>query len=154
MSNAFFYRSPLGTLRVEENSGALVISAFVSDAEATEPSSPMLSEAKAWLDRYFEGTDPGPVPPVNPEGTAFQKAVFSALSSVPYGETISYGELAIRMGRTARHARAAGSALHRNPILLFLPCHRVLGKDGSLTGFAGGLVRKQALLKLEQKSRD
>ncbi|MBR4907070.1 MAG: methylated-DNA--[Clostridia bacterium] len=151
MNNAFYYNSPLGSLRIEEDSGALVISAFVDDTPETAPTSPVLTEAKAWLDRYFEGRDPGPVPPCDPKGTPFQKAVWTALSAVPYGETRTYGELAVSMGLTARHARAVGGALHRNPLILFIPCHRVLGEGGSLTGFAGGIERKEALLKIEQQ---
>ena len=146
----FFYASPLGTLRIGEDSGALVSAAFVSDAPEMEPSSPVLSEAKRWLDRYFQGCDPGPVPPYDPKGTPFQKAVWTALSAVPYGKTTTYAGLASSMGLSSRHARAVGNALHRNPLLLFIPCHRVLGKDGSLTGFAYGLARKKALLESER----
>lgn len=137
-------------MRVIEESGALVISAFVDGTAETAPSSPVLSDAKAWLDRYFIGRDPGPVPPLAPNGTPFQKAVWNALLSVPYGKTTTYADLAVSMGLTPQHARAVGSALHRNPLILFLPCHRVLGAGGSLTGFAGGLARKKALLEIEQ----
>ena len=151
MNNAFYYISPLGTLRIEEENGALVISAFVSETAETAPSSPVLSEAKRWLDRYFQGRDPGPVPPCDPKGTPFQKAVWTALSAVPYGETTTYADLAVSMGLSPRHARAVGGALNRNPLILFIPCHRVLGKDGSLTGFAYGIERKKALLKIEQE---
>ena len=150
MNNAFFYRSPVGILRVEENNGALVLCTFADGTAETEPSLSVLSEAKDWLGRYFAGRDPGPVPPLAPQGTAFQKAVWKAVSRIPYGETISYGELAVSMGLTPRHARAIGNALHNNPLLLFIPCHRALGTNGSLTGFAAGLPRKAALLRLEQ----
>ncbi len=139
-------------LRVAEKDGALISASFVDGAEETEPSVPVLCEAEAWLDRYFAGNDPGQTPPLAPAGTAFQKAVWAALSSVPYGETVTYGQLAIRMGLSSRHARAVGGALHRNPLLLFVPCHRVLGKDGSPTGFACGVERKKALLETEQKN--
>ena len=151
MNNVFFYRSPQGCLRIEEESRALVISAFVSDAAETEPSSPVLSEAKAWLDRYFQGIDPGPVPRLAPNGTPFQRAVWTALSAVPYGETTTYADLAVSMGLSPRHARAVGGALHRNPLILFIPCHRVVGSNGSLTGFACGIERKKALLEFEQE---
>ena len=150
MNNVFFYRSPLGSMRVTGQNGALVSAAFTDDVIETEPSSPVLFEAKAWLDRYFAGRDPGPVPPLAPSGTAFQKAVWTAVSAVPYGETISYGDLAVSMGLTPRHARAVGGALHRNPLQIFIPCHRALGKSGRLTGFAGGIGRKKALLQSEQ----
>lgn len=151
MNNAFFYRSPLGILRVAEKNGALVSASFVDGAEETEPSVPVLCEAEAWLDRYFAGSDPGPVPPLAPNGTAFQKSVRDAIGTVPYGKTVSYSALAERMGLSPRCARAVGNALHNNPLLLFIPCHRAIGKNGALTGFAGGLERKQALLDLEQK---
>ena len=150
MNNAFFYRSPVGILRVEENNGALVLCTFADGTAETEPSLSVLSEAKDWLDRYFAGRDPGRTPPLAPQGTAFQKAVWKAVSRIPHGETISYGELAVSMGLTPRHARAIGNALHNNPLLLFIPCHRALGTNGSLTGFSAGLPRKAALLRLEQ----
>ncbi len=152
MSNAFFYRSPIGTLRVAEENGALVLSAFVDGTEETAPCSPVLIAASAWLDRCFAGSDPGPVPPLAPQGTPFQKAVWTALLTVPYGETITYGQLAKRMGLSPRHARAVGGALHKNPMILFIPCHRVLGKSGDLTGFACGIERKKALLETERPS--
>jgi methylated-DNA-[protein]-cysteine S-methyltransferase len=152
LSNAFFYQSPIGTLRIAEENGALVSAAFVDDAEETA-APPILTEAKAWLDRYFGGRDPGPAPRLSPKGTPFQKAVWDALSSVPYGKTVTYGDLAVSMGLTSRHARAVGSALNRNPLILFIPCHRVLGKDGSLTGFAYGIERKKALLEHEQTQK-
>ena len=151
MSNAFYYASPLGTLRVTEENDAIVSTAFVSDTPETAPSSPVLFEAKEWLDRYFEGNDPGPVPNCSPKGTPFQKAAWTALLSIPYGKTVTYGQLAKRMGLSPRHARAIGGALHRNPLILFIPCHRVIGSDGSLTGFACGIERKRALLKIERQ---
>ncbi|MBR6040416.1 MAG: methylated-DNA--[Clostridia bacterium] len=149
MNNVFYYRSPLGTLRVTEENDALVSAAFVDDAPETEPSTPILTEAKTWLDRYFQGRDPGPVPPCDPKGTPFQKAVWTALLSVPYGKTTTYAGLAASMGFSARHVRAVGGALHRNPLILFIPCHRVVGANGSLTGFAYGIERKKALLEIE-----
>ena len=153
MNNAFYYISPLGTLRIEEENGALVISAFVSDTPEAEPSAPILMEAKAWLDRYFEGCDPGPVPKCSPKGTPFQKAVWTALSAVPYGETTTYADLAVSMGLSPRHARVVGGALNRNPLILFIPCHRVVGSNGELTGFACGIERKKALLKIEKHNK-
>ena len=151
MNNVFFYRSPLGSMRVTGQNGALVSAAFTDDVIETEPSSPVLFEAKAWLDRYFAGRDPGPVPPLAPSGTAFQKAVWTAVSAVPYGETISYGDLAVSMGLSPRHARAIGGAVGKNPLVLFYPCHRVIGASGKPTGYAYGIERKLALLKTERK---
>ena len=170
MRNVFVCRTPIGRLRITEENGALVeasIEPGVSETavcssdlkngavcspvwEDPEPCAPVLKDAAAWLNRYFHGTDPGPVPPLAPKGTAFQKAVWDAIGNVPYGKTTSYSALAVSMGLSPRHARAVGNALHRNPILLFIPCHRALGKNGALTGFAAGLPRKKALLELEQ----
>lgn len=151
MNNTFFYRSPLGSLRIAEENGVLVSAVFFDGSEETAPSSPVLSEAKAWLDRYFAGCDPGPTPSLAPCGTAFQRSVWAAIARVPFGKTISYSALAVSMGLSPRHARAVGNALHNNPLLLFIPCHRAVGKSGSLAGFAGGLGRKEALLKIEQQ---
>ena len=106
----------------------------------------VLDEAQAWLNTYFTGRDPGVLPPLAPRGTAFQQKVWAALLEIPRGRTVTYGQLA---DRHASAARAVGSAVGRNPISLIIPCHRVVGADGSLTGFAGGLERKRALLGLE-----
>jgi methylated-DNA-[protein]-cysteine S-methyltransferase len=151
LNNTFFYRSPLGPLRIAEENGSLVSAAFVDDGPETVPSSPVLSEAKDWLDRYFQGSDPGPTPSLAPGGTAFQRSVWAAIARVPFGETVSYSDLVVSMDLSPCHARAVGNALHKNPLLLFIPCHRAVGKSGSLTGFAGGLGRKEALLKIEQQ---
>lgn len=151
MNNTFFYRSTIGALRIEEENGALVSASFVGGAVETEPSSPVLSEAEAWLDRYFEGRDPGNPPPLAPCGTPFQKTVWNAVARIPYGKTVSYSALAVSTGLSPRHARAVGNALHKNPLLLFIPCHRAIGKNGSVAGFASGTERKKALLELEQK---
>ena len=90
--------------------------------------------------------------PLNPQGTMFQKAVWAALRAIPYGETRSYGEIAAAIGKP-KAARAVGSANNRNPILIFTPCHRVIGANGALVGFAAGLAMKEALLALEKKYR-
>lgn len=110
-------------------------------------------DARSWLERYFSGRDPGPPPPLAPLGTAFQQEVWAHLAAIPYGATRTYGEIAAQMafrrdfGRMS--ARAVGSAVGRNKISLMIPCHRVVGAAGALTGYAGGLERKKALLALE-----
>ena len=110
--------------------------------------SPVLLAARRWLDAYFAEKRPDAADvPLAPRGTAFQRRVWDALLAIPYGETRTYGELAAELGSSSR---AVGSAVGRNPISVIIPCHRVLGADGSLTGYAGGLARKQALLELEQ----
>lgn len=112
----------------------------------------MLDEARRWLDAYFAGADPGAVPPLDLDGTDFQRLVWSALLEVPYGATSTYRELARRVGErrgTPTSARAVGEAVGRNPVLVIVPCHRIISADGSLTGYAAGLERKRLLLALE-----
>jgi methylated-DNA-[protein]-cysteine S-methyltransferase len=110
----------------------------------------VLSATAAALTAYFSGKR-FELPPLDPAGTAFQRAVWQALLDIPPGAPDTYGHLAARLGRAqaARAARAVGAAVGRNPISILIPCHRVVGADGSLTGYAGGLERKQALLSLE-----
>ena len=150
MSNAL-YRSPLGAIRLTATDGALVSARFTEEADGPDADEPVLIEAAAWLDRYFQGRDPGPVPPCAPRGTPFQTAVWNALLSIPYGATVSYEDLAGRIGLDAQHARAIGGAVGKNPLALFYPCHRVVGKTGELTGYAYGPERKKKLLELEQR---
>ena len=109
---------------------------------------PIFRQAKDWLDRYLAGLIPDFTPPLRPMGTDFQQRVWTALLSIPYGETRTYGDIARTLGGTA--PRAVGSAVGKNPISLLIPCHRVTGAGGSLTGYAGGLDRKAALLALER----
>lgn len=108
---------------------------------------PVLTATATALAAYFSG-QPFTLPPLDPAGTAFQRAVWRALLDIPPGAPDTYGRLAQRLGR-ASAARALGAAVGRNPISVLVPCHRVVGADGSLTGYAGGLARKQALLSLE-----
>lgn len=108
---------------------------------------PVLAAAATALTAYFNG-QPFTLPPLDPAGTAFQREVWQALLDIPPGAPDTYGHLAERLGR-AQATRALGAAVGRNPISVLIPCHRVVGADGSLTGYAGGLARKQALLKLE-----
>ncbi|MBO4798822.1 MAG: methylated-DNA--[protein]-cysteine S-methyltransferase [Candidatus Methanomethylophilaceae archaeon] len=117
---------------------------------------PVFTDATLWLNRYFAGKNPGTPPPVSPKGTPFRKLVWEILQTVPYGETVSYGEIAKRMAlRTGSvvSARAVGGAVSHNPISLIIPCHRVIGSDGRLTGYAAGVDRKEMLLKLEKGIR-
>jgi methylated-DNA-[protein]-cysteine S-methyltransferase len=108
---------------------------------------------RQWLQGYFKGEKTPADLAIAPRGTAFQGAVWAALREIPYGSTVPYGEIARRLasrrGRSAA-ARAVGGAVGRNPLSLIIPCHRVVGSDGSLTGYAGGIVRKRALLRLEK----
>lgn len=114
---------------------------------------PVFPAVRRWLERYFAGEDPGPTPALDPEGTSFQRQVWELLKAVPYGRTVTYGALARQLEeQTGRRTspRAVGAAVGRNPISILIPCHRVLGADGSLTGYAGGLERKLWLLRKEK----
>lgn len=113
-----------------------------------QPDDPLLREAAAQLRRYFAGDIRAFDLPLDLQGTPFQRTVWQALLRIPAGRTCSYGELAQAIGRP-RAVRAVGAAVGRNPASLVVPCHRVLGQDGSLTGYAGGVQRKQSLLQLE-----
>jgi methylated-DNA-[protein]-cysteine S-methyltransferase len=113
------------------------------------PNEEPFREAIRQLQAYFAGTLEEFDLPLAPEGTQFQRAVWQALRSIPYGATVSYGEIARRIGRP-KAVRAVGAANGRNPLPIVVPCHRVIGSDGSLTGFGGGLMTKQRLLDLER----
>ena len=113
-----------------------------------DPGRPALKRAKRELAEYFAGRRKRFAVALDPQGTPFQKKVWKAIARVGFGETISYGELAKRAG-APRSIRATGAATGRNPISIVVPCHRILGANGSLTGYAGGLARKRALLRLE-----
>ena len=154
------YDSPLGPITLAGEDGALTGLWFDGQkyfgaglpAGTPEGEPPVFRQVRAWLDHYFRGEDPGPAPPLAPAGTVFQRAVWEVLREIPYGRTATYGQVAQAAGRgLGRNTspRAAGSAVGRNPISLLIPCHRVVGAGGSLTGYAGGLERKEALLKLE-----
>lgn len=115
--------------------------------DGQEQETPVLHRARVWLDDYFAGGRPEISElPLAPKGTAFQKQVWQELLKIPYGETDNYGAIALRLGSSAR---AVGAAIGRNPLLIFVPCHRVLGADRSLTGYAGGIEKKRKLLSLE-----
>ena len=117
-----------------------------------ECSLPVFGEAVRWLDVYFGGGIPDFTPPLSLSGTPFQTAVWSALLTIPYGETVSYGELAsmLKPFLPGAGARAVGGAVGRNPVSLIVPCHRVAGAGGAITGYAGGVGRKLRLLELEK----
>ena len=113
----------------------------------------LFGEVKRWLDMYFSGKEPDFMPPLHMIGTAFEREVWDILRAIPYGQTTTYGaiaaQLAKRRGLAHMSAQAVGGAVGRNPISVIVPCHRVLGADGSLTGYAGGIERKRRLLALE-----
>jgi methylated-DNA-[protein]-cysteine S-methyltransferase len=128
--------------------------AWIAQARAETPLGPvtMVATERGLAGLWFDGQKhhPGPIDvPLDPQGSDFQRAVWAALRDIAAGRTTSYGALARQLGREARAARAIGAAVGRNPLSVIVPCHRVLGGDGALTGYAGGLDRKRALLKLE-----
>ena len=113
----------------------------------------ILAEAKKWLDVYFSGEEPKFTPPLHPEGSTFRQAVWQILLQIPYGQTITYGEIASKLTekKNGSHmsAQAVGGAVGHNEISIIIPCHRVVGTNGSLTGYAGGIDKKISLLELE-----
>lgn len=122
--------------------------------EYTEKETPILTETKRWLDMYFAGKEPGFLPPLHPIGSEFRRAVWGMLLQIPYGQTMTYGEiakqLAERKGLESMSAQAVGGAVGHNEISVIIPCHRVVGTNGSLTGYAGGIDKKIKLLELEK----
>lgn len=114
---------------------------------------PILAETKKWLDLYFSGKEPNFTPPLHPAGSAFRQAVWKLLLEIPYGRTTTYGEIARQLAAMQNtsfmSAQAVGGAVGHNEISIIIPCHRVVGTNGSLTGYAGGIDKKIALLELE-----
>ena len=145
--------SPIGPLTLEEENGALTALRFhpALPRDATTmalPSTPLLRQAAAELREYFAGQRRQFTVPLTPKGTPFQQKVWSALQTIPYGETCSYKAIAAMVGNE-KACRAVGMANHRNPLPIFIPCHRVVGANGKLVGYAGGLDAKTFLLELE-----
>ena len=121
--------------------------------ERTEQETSVLTEAKRWLDVYFDGREPDFMPPLHPIGSAFRQSVWEILLQIPYGKTMTYGEIARKLaekqGLSQMSAQAVGGAVGHNEISIIIPCHRVVGTNGSLTGYAGGIDKKVKLLELE-----
>lgn len=159
-TNIITYDSPIGILALSSN-GLSLTGLHFSDQKhfdgktlqnaITENDLPIFKATTEWLNRYFNGENPNPDElPLSPSGSPFQLKVWNALSSIPYGKTITYGDLAKQLGTSPR---AIGNAVGRNPIGIIIPCHRVIGANGQLTGFAGGLERKIWLLEHEKRGR-
>lgn len=140
--------SPVGALRIVQEGDAIVGLHFGGKISETAPPTALLAEAKVQLEQYFAGQRHCFDLPLSFGGTAFQHAIWAALLDIPYGETRSYGQIAAAIGRP-KAVRAVGQAIGRNPIGIIIPCHRVIGQNGTLTGFGGGLPIKEKLLKLE-----
>jgi methylated-DNA-[protein]-cysteine S-methyltransferase len=154
-----YYQSPQGRMLLVSTEDALTAVCFVGQKYAATPQKDWqrdagaapLRQAKRELDEYFAGKRRRFGVALAPEGTPFQRSVWKAIAAVDFGKTIPYAELARRAGCPGS-ARAAGAATGRNPIGVIVPCHRIVGSDGSLTGYAGGLTKKRALLELEGRA--
>ncbi len=152
------YASPLGGMTLTSDGMALTGLYFDGERDFPDLSAahkkdlPVFGEVMRWLDLYFAGKEPDFMPTLNPTGTSFQMSVWAILRAIPFGETTTYGAIAKQLEKdTGRRmsAQAVGGAVGRNPISILIPCHRVIGANGSLTGYAGGLDKKEYLLELE-----
>jgi methylated-DNA-[protein]-cysteine S-methyltransferase len=157
------YKSPVGELTLVADRGNLVglwltgqkyfMEGFAAGISRDDHLA-VFAQVKSWLDRYFAGERPALTElPLSPVGSEFRQAVWQILRKIPYGEVLTYGEIAreiaTRFGRTKMSAQAVGGAVGHNPISIIVPCHRVVGRNGSLTGYAGGVRVKERLLKFE-----
>ena len=161
MEVVYHYHSPLGGITLSSDGEALTGLWFDGQKSvgsslpcgSGDASLPVFEQTERWLARYFSGSEPDFMPPLCPRGTPFRLAVWELLRAIPYGQTVSYGRiaamLAARRGLPRMSAQAVGGAVGHNPISILIPCHRVIGADGSLVGYAGGLERKLSLLRLE-----
>ena len=159
------FNSPLGGITMASDGEALTglwfdgqkYFAASLEKEHEERMLPVFELADKWLDLYFSGSEPGFLPPLLMRATEFRKTVWEILLSIPYGKTMTYGEIADRIaagrGLSRMSAQAVGGAIAHNAISLMIPCHRVVGMDGSLTGYAGGLEKKIWLLEMENTSK-
>ena len=155
------YQSPLGGILLAADEIGLTglwfegqkYFAHTLTGEQISKETPVLAEAKKWLDLYFSGKEPNFIPPLHPAGSPFRQAVWKLLLEIPYGQTTTYGEiarqLAEKQGRPRIAAQAVGGAVGHNKISIIIPCHRVVGTNGSLTGYAGGIDKKVKLLEWE-----
>ena len=141
--------TPIGLLTLVEEDDALTEVRFGGCPEAEQGSSPLLQEAAKQLSEYFEGSRRNFTVPLRPQGTPFQRRCWDALVQIPYGQTRTYAQQAAMIGQP-KACRAVGMANHRNPLPILIPCHRVIGSSGSLTGYAGGLNVKEYLLNTER----
>ena len=155
------YASPLGTITLACDKAAIIGLWFSGQryfgmtlpGETVQKETPLLAQAKQWLDVYFSGREPDLLPPLHVAASPFRKRVCEIMLTIPYGKTVTYGEIAAEIARqtdaAGMSAQAVGGAVGHNPIALMIPCHRVVGSSGSLTGYGGGLARKVRLLELE-----
>jgi methylated-DNA-[protein]-cysteine S-methyltransferase len=161
MDYTHHYESPLGGITLASDGEALIglwfdgqkYFADILDGDAEERELPIFEEADRWLELYFSGREPDFTPKLNMRTTSFRKRVWEILLTIPYGQTKTYGQIAektaAQMGLPRMSAQAVGGAVGHNSISLIIPCHRVVGANGSLTGYAGGIDRKVRLLQME-----
>ncbi len=164
MEYAHYYNSPLGKILLASDGHALTGLWFEGqkyfaaklDPDHEEKKLPVFARTAEWLALYFDGENPAFMPPLTLKGTPFQKEVWEILLEIPFGQTTTYAEIAAeiarRRGLASMSAQAVGSAVAHNPISLIIPCHRVVGSDGSLTGYAGGIEKKEWLLAMERQA--
>lgn len=162
MQYIYKYQSPIGGITIASDGTALTglwfdgqkyFAASLSP-EHEEKTLPIFEQTREWLDCYFSGKNPEFIPAIHPEGTPFRLSVWKILKEIPYGKTITYKEIADEIARQnglpSMSAQAVGNAVGHNPISILIPCHRVVGCNGSLAGYAGGISKKISLLTLEQ----
>lgn len=156
MKNRCHYESPVGMICMEEQDGAVtgvyIDKEYTTEDRSRDVETPVLKEARRQLSEYFLKQRKEFDLPLAPQGTEFQKKVWEALCTIPYGETRSYGEIARQIGNS-KASRAVGGANNKNHIMIVIPCHRVIGANGALVGFGGGLDVKEFLLELEKQER-
>ena len=166
MTHIARYRSPLGDITIASNGQCIIglwfegqkhFGSTVTEPLAQNKNDPVLQAAKQWLDAYFSGRNPSTRDlPIILDGTLFQNEVWEILKGIPYGTTLTYGKIAAmiaeKRGIKTMSAQAVGNAVARNPVSIIIPCHRVIGENGKLTGYAGGIERKKRLLALESNT--
>lgn len=160
MEYIFEYKSPIGIIIITSDETEITGLRFKGESETEVLSdnkykeTSAIKEAEIWLDIYFSGKNPGYIPAINPKGTEFQKLVWKLLLEIPYGKTTTYGEIAGKIAEiknvSRMSAQAVGGAVGKNPIAIIIPCHRVVGKNGKLTGYRYGIDKKIALLEIER----
>lgn len=155
-------QTPLGEVRLRSNGESLTGLWFVGQVNDVKDNRdieikddlPIFKQVETWLESYFSGEETPITIPLQPKGTIFQERVWKILKEIPYGETMTYGDIAQRIakekGVATYSAQAVGQAVGKNPISILIPCHRVLGRNGALTGYAGGVHRKEELLRIER----
>ena len=155
-------KTPLGEVRLRSDGESLTGLWFVGQVNDVKDNRdieikddlPIFGQVETWLESYFSGEETPITIPLQPKGTIFQERVWKILKEIPYGETMTYGDIAQRIakekGVATYSAQAVGQAVGKNPISILIPCHRVLGKNGALTGYAGGVHRKEELLRIER----